>query len=387
MSMLIYIVALLVACLLAWLLFVKVFSYETDSTDVNTKSGLSSFLLLLLPIFVLCGFAWMAQDRYKQVEQWEQTKEQWQPAIENYFKTGNEFANAEKLSLPDMMRLTQDYLQRNPQDDTAWYQAALLYMQAEQPTPAAQMMQRALDLKPDNVDYQISLAQSLVAVGSPEKVQEGIVILSKLLDKQPEHQMALLSLALAYDGIQAKHMALTTWKRLAEVQKVSRGEVMPLVAQKIAALSTSSDDEQPKVAPALNAETMKPQTMQAQQQASSVSTLATVNVNISDELRKRAKQGVLFVIIKEPVMPMPVAVHRIGNANFPLTLEFSDAQNLSPQRKLSELIKEKKPLEVLARYSFAGVAGKQAGDFYAEAQILTETSTNAINLTINQEVK
>ena len=117
------------------------------------------------------------------------------------------------------------------------------------------------------------------------------------------------------------------------------------------------------------------------------SSLLTVQINLDELLidKLNGKRALLYVYIKEPTgMPMPIAVIRQPleqiNKTFPVTLSFSDDNNLQPSRKLSDFDN----VVIGARISFTGNATPQAGDLQSTEKKRKLTDNGTIELIIDK---
>ena len=113
-------------------------------------------------------------------------------------------------------------------------------------------------------------------------------------------------------------------------------------------------------------------------------TLITATVDISESLKSQlqGKEALLYIYTKETQgMPMPIAVIKktIQLSDFPMNISMSDAQNLQPNRKLSEF----KEVVIGARISFSGNAMAQKGDLLSSEQTIPLRQETNVDINID----
>lgn len=92
-----------------------------------------------------------------------------------------------------------------------------------------------------------------------------------------------------------------------------------------------------------------------------------------------AAQGTLFVFVREPGTPVPLAAARIDRPHFPVRVQLTDAQAMDPSRPLSAAGQ----LEVVARLSRSGQVQAAEGDLEASSPALTlEQAAEGVRLTL-----
>ncbi len=123
------------------------------------------------------------------------------------------------------------------------------------------------------------------------------------------------------------------------------------------------------------------------QEPSNSNPLIKLQINM-DELmidNLHGKRALLYIYTKETSgMPMPIAVIRKPleqiSKTFPITVSFSDANNLQPTRKLSSF----KSIKVGARISFTGNAMPQAGDLQSTEVKVDIPNSETVELVIDK---
>ncbi|MGB7180533.1 MAG: hypothetical protein WBD51_01280, partial [Burkholderiaceae bacterium] len=91
----------------------------------------------------------------------------------------------------------------------------------------------------------------------------------------------------------------------------------------------------------------------------------------------------LFISARTPTGPrMPYAAQRLPATTFPLQFELSDANAMSPGRRLS-MVEE---VVVEARISLSGQALRQPGDRFGVSEVIRPGSKNPVAIQINKTV-
>jgi hypothetical protein len=112
----------------------------------------------------------------------------------------------------------------------------------------------------------------------------------------------------------------------------------------------------------------------------------SVTINISDELQaKLPENGFLFVFAQESSgqMKMPAAVVKMPLGEFPVVVELSNNNAMTPNYTLSQLQQAK----LVARVSIDGNGTESAGDFQGELIVtLSANETTQETITINREL-
>lgn len=92
----------------------------------------------------------------------------------------------------------------------------------------------------------------------------------------------------------------------------------------------------------------------------------TVRVTMSPALQSRfSPETVVFVLLKAPPMPMPIAAVKVYVKNLPLTVRFTDQSMLIPGKHLVDY----KEINVMARTALSGSVAPTQGDFQGQHKI------------------
>jgi hypothetical protein len=112
----------------------------------------------------------------------------------------------------------------------------------------------------------------------------------------------------------------------------------------------------------------------------------SVTINISNELQsKLPENGFLFVFAQESSgqMKMPAAVVKMPLGEFPIVVELSNNNAMTPNYTLSQL----QQARLVARVSIDGNGTESVGDFQGELiATLSANETTQETITINREL-
>lgn len=273
-------------------------------------------------------------------------------------------SDATRHSLQDFMRALQRRVQQEPGNADAWMTLGLGFLQARDLGPAKVALARAAELRPDDQQVVMTYVQASIMAQQDEMDPVARRLLARILHEQPDHQGALLMLALGSLRGGDKATAREVLTRLQTLRAA-----MP------ASAGTGDDDADARIAMLL-----------AQTEETPAATVSgphyEVEVTVAPELaRIIPADATLFVFARSSDgMPMPVAVARRAGARFPLRLTLSDADSLQPSRLLSQ----QKQLILQARISRTGVATPSPGDWEAVAVPVQAGSASLVRLRISE---
>lgn len=108
-----------------------------------------------------------------------------------------------------------------------------------------------------------------------------------------------------------------------------------------------------------------------------------IEVTLAPELRAQVQPGdTLFVFATDPAgPPMPVAVQRLGAAQFPLRTTLDDGNSLMPTRKLSSLDRWR----IVARVSRSGDATPRPGDLEGSIEVDKAAAGAPVQIVISRK--
>ena len=233
----------------------------------------------------------------------------------------------------------------------------------------------SLKFDPNNVGTLSSYAQALLMTGQEQQVLQAKQALLQILDLEPNNTNAMGVLAIAASELGDKLLALENWQRLVAFIPDTDPN-FAAVNQRILQLQSELDQDNQQLAqnqPNLTADNLS-------------STRVSVTINISDELQaKLPENGFLFVFAQESSgqMKMPAAVVKMPLGEFPVMVELSNNNAMTPNYTLSQLQQAK----LVARGSVDGNGTQSAGDFQGDliATLIANEMTQ-VAITIDKEL-
>lgn len=202
-------------------------------------------------------------------------------------------------------------------DEVAWMLLGRVAMSLNEFDMAQQSFDKALRMNPDNMQVLISYSQVLLLEGSEENMTRAAGMLSKVLKVEPTNLDAISLLALiAYERKDWPQAKAAFEVLLASMEQSDTRYAM--ISQRIADIEQQMQNEG-SVMPV------------------STSSAISVTVSLSDELKnKQPKKGILFVFAKAAQgSPMPLAVVKLKEYSFPISVELTDANAMVAGLNLS----------------------------------------------------
>ncbi len=287
----------------------------------------------------------------------------WHDAMDNLAEYGERavMQKGEPLSENELQAFAlalRTKLNQTGDDEIAWMLLGRVAMSLNEFDMAQQSFDKALQMNPANMQVLISYSQVLLLEGSEASMTRAAGMLSKVLQEEPQNLDAISLLALiAYerkDWVQAKAAFEVL---LASMDKADTRYNM--IAQRI------SEIEQ----------------QQAQNVDVTKSAAIKVTVNVSTELKnKQPENGILFVFAKAlNGSPMPLAVVKLNEYQFPITVELSDANSMVAGLNLSSA----EDIVITARISNDDSVMPSSGELEGHSAALKRESTRQLQLQID----
>lgn len=287
----------------------------------------------------------------------------WHDAMDNLAEYGERavMQKGEPLSENELQAFAlalRTKLSQTGDDEIAWMLLGRVAMSLNEFDMAQQSFDKALQMNPANMQVLISYSQVLLLEGSEASMTRAAGMLSKVLQEEPQNLDAISLLALiAYerkDWVQAKAAFEVL---LASMDKADTRYNM--IAQRI------SEIEQ----------------QQAQNVDVTKSAAIKVTVNVSAELKnKQPENGILFVFAKAlNGSPMPIAVVKLNEYQFPITVELSDANSMVAGLNLSSA----EDIVITARISNDDSVMPSSGELEGHSAALKRESTRQLQLQID----
>jgi cytochrome c-type biogenesis protein CcmI len=345
---------------------------ETKTSQTNEASvGIAISLGALLSLSVGIG-VYLYSNQIQRVDEWLMAQQQTSELGQRMIR-GDENLNLKDLQTFALGLRTK--LVDTPEDATGWMLLGRVSGAINRVDSAIQAFEKSLKFDPNNVGTLSSYAQALLMTGQEQQVLQAKQVLLQILDLEPDNTNAMGVLAIAASELGDKPLALENWKRLVAFIPDTDPNYAA-VNQRILKLQTELDQDNQQVAqnqPNLTADNLS-------------STRVSVTINISDELQaKLPENGFLFVFAQESSgqMKMPAAVVKMPLGEFPVVVELSNNNAMTPNYTLSQLQQAK----LVARVSIDGNGTESAGDFQGELIVtLSANETTQETITINREL-
>jgi cytochrome c-type biogenesis protein CcmI len=345
---------------------------ETTTSQSNEATvGIALTIGALISLSVGIG-VYLYSNQIQPVDEWlmaqQQTSELGQRMIRG----------DENLSLKDLQTFAlglRTKLVDTPEDATGWMLLGRVSGAMNRVGSAIQAFEMSLKFDPNNVRTLSSYAQALLMTGQEQQVLQAKQALLQILDLEPNNTNAMGVLAIAASELGDKLLALENWQRLVAFIPDTDPN-FAAVNQRILQLQSELDQDNQQLAqnqPNLTAENLS-------------STRVSVTINISDELQaKLPENGFLFVFAQESSgqMKMPAAVVKMPLGGFPVVVDLSNNNAMTPNYTLSQLQQAK----LVARVSVDGNGTQSAGDFQGDliATLIANEMTQ-VTITIDREL-
>ena len=257
-------------------------------------------------------------------------------------------------------------LDQSGDDEVAWMLLGRVAMSLNEFDMAMQSFDKVLKMNPDNKQVLISYSQVLLMEGSDANMSRAATMLSRVLKAEPTNIDAISLLALiAYerkDWLQAK----TAFEvLLASMQQ--NDPRYSMIAERIAEIDAHLNNQQQvtntKLAEASNSE-------------------ISITVDLDSALADSQPQnGTLFVFAKAASGPqMPLAVLKMTEYSFPLTVTLSDSNAMVEGLNLSSVDK----IILTARLSKDATVVTSSGELEGKSDVLERANVKEYSLLINE---
>jgi len=254
-------------------------------------------------------------------------------------------------------------LSQSGDDEVAWMLLGRVALMLNEFDMAKQSFDKTLKINPDNMQALVSYSQVLLLEGSEENMTRAAGMLSKVLQAQPNNLDAISLLA------------LIAFERKDWLQAKAAFEV----------LLASMDESDTRYA-MINQRISEIDLQIAQQNvATSGDQLAAqsiqVTVDIDSQLAdKQPNNGILFVFAKAAKgSPMPLAVVKLTDYSFPITVELSDANAMMAGLNLSSASE----IIISARISNDDSVMPSTGELEGHSQVLVSKEVRQVQLNID----
>ncbi|MDC3188662.1 c-type cytochrome biogenesis protein CcmI [Pseudoalteromonas elyakovii] len=257
-------------------------------------------------------------------------------------------------------------LDQSGDDEVAWMLLGRVAMSLNEFDMAMQSFDKVLKMNPDNKQVLISYSQVLLMEGSDANMSRAATMLSRVLKAEPTNIDAISLLALiAYerkDWLQAK----TAFEvLLASMQQ--NDPRYSMIAERIAEIDAHLNNEQQVT-----------NTKLAEASSSEISITVDLDSALADS---QPQNGTLFVFAKAASGPqMPLAVVKMTEYSFPLTVTLSDSNAMVEGLNLSNVDK----IILTARLSKDATVVTSSGELEGKSDVLERANVKEYSLLINE---
>ncbi|MEG3757044.1 c-type cytochrome biogenesis protein CcmI [Pseudoalteromonas carrageenovora] len=296
----------------------------------------------------------------------EQQISAWHDAMDNLADYGERavMQKGEPLSQNELQAFAlalRTKLSQTGDDEVAWMLLGRVAMSLNEFDMAQQSFDKALQMNPDNMQVLISFSQVLLLEGSEANMTRAAGMLSKVLKVEPTNLDAISLLALiAYERKDWPQAKAAFEVLLASMQKNDTRYEM--IAGRIADIE---------------------QQMQAEGSVLPVTTQSVINVTVklTDELKQQQPEsGILFVFAKAAQgSPMPLAVVKLKEYSFPMSVQLTDANAMVAGLNLSSA----QDIVISARISKDESVMPSSGELEGHSDKLTRENVSDYTLTID----
>ena len=254
-------------------------------------------------------------------------------------------------------------LSQSGDDEVAWMLLGRVALMLNEFDMAKQSFDKTLKINPDNMQALVSYSQVLLLEGSEENMTRAAGMLSKVLQAQPNNLDAISLLALIAferkDWLQAKAAFEVL---LASMDESDTRYVM--INQRISEID-------------LQIAQQNVVTSGEQLAAQSIQVTVDIDSQLAD---KQPNNGILFVFAKAAKgSPMPLAVVKLTDYSFPITVELSDANAMMAGLNLSSASE----IIISARISNDDSVMPSTGELEGHSQVLASKEVRQVQLNID----
>jgi cytochrome c-type biogenesis protein CcmH len=324
--------------------------------------GLALALLLIVPVASVA--LWLGVFLSPGLAKDTHNAERLAPTIDKLLAGQDMAEQSPDASLPDFMRALQRRVQADPHNGEGWLTLGLGFMQAREFGPAKEALARAVELSPS--DIQVAMTYVQASIMSQQGAMDSLAanLLNSILQREPDHQGALLMLGMGSlrAGDNATALAVLTKLRALRAA-MPAAEADSAADQRIAGLIAEAGS--------------------AGEVTAAADTLYRIEVTLAPEVaRAIPADATLFIFAREPAgMPMPIAAVGQPVAQFPMSIALNDRHSLNSARLLSSFA----DVVISARISTSGDA--TGPGWQAVAVPVQKASDQIVRLRISEKVE
>lgn len=333
------------------------------SIDDKAKGGLLLPGMAFLVLFV--GAFYYANGESAKLTTWQEAK----VALPDLGARALQ-GKGEQLSPAELQKFAlalRSKLHDTGEDPNAWVILGRVTMALEDPDSAMMAFERAYRLDPKKPAVLLGLSQLLLMTGEDADMRRAAMNLSELLTQQPNNIDGLMMVGYIAEQMGDMDKARMSWQILQ--RSLPEGDPRAdYINQKLAGPTEGSAGGS------------------LSQVSDKGSKVAGAKVKVQLSLASEVKQqlptgGTLFIYAKSVGgRPMPAAVVKLNQFNFPMTVELSDQNAMLQDYKLSSL----ENAVIWARVSVDEDIGVSAGELQGQSGEFMLKDTQSVNVVIDQ---
>ena len=294
-------------------------------------------------------------------------------AIRDLLQRSNTVAFSNEDS-QELLKRLNDKTQKYPKDVESWYLVGRIQFELGNYKEAVKGFNGVLinlpnDAKEDQAVAMAQLAQAQFFANDRNLNAATKSLLEATLEINPQETTALGLLGVAAFDQKDFLNAIKYWQRLLGL--------MPPTNPNAVAIQGGIDKAMSQLTP------VQRETLQANM-AAKPSASIIVTVDLADSIRSQVpEQADLFILAKaETGPPMPLAVKRLTNNKWPVTVVLDDSMAMMPALKMSNFEK----IIITARISKSGVGNTKPGDIQGDSGVI-EVSAKKTRVLIDEIIK
>lgn len=286
--------------------------------------------------------------------------------------SGQKKNGQEKLpSVDEMARLLENKLKKDPDNARGWYMLARTYMTLRRYDDTVQALRKVRKLAGDNPTVLLGLADALTMSHGGKVSGEPFTLIYKVLTKDPDNITGLWLAGLGYREMGKYQLAIQHWQRLlplVQSEPQSYQQVQSLIAQ---------TEQQAGLPASKTARVLK--SVKKPVISSSVSIKVRVSLDSKLQHLVSPQDSVLVFAKATQGPPMPLAVVKKQVKDLPFEVILDDSMAMQPAMKLSNFGQ----VNIVARISKSGQAGRRAGDIQGRIESMTISKNHTVNIKID----
>lgn len=286
----------------------------------------------------------------------------------------------------------QNRLAQNPEDLDGWMLLARTLKSTQQYTEAAQALENAHGLAPDNAIVMIELAEAWVFLSPDGMVPDrSVAMLERALDIEPEAQKGLWLMGIAQSQRGDVVFAISYWQSLLALLEPG-SNIANTVQQQIseAQASMGLEPDTPVDMAALHEghdHAVAEAEAETPAEATDGAWQGTRLVITADEGAQAALEAgaVMYVMVRSagPAMGPPLGVKRMESPSFPLELTITDQDSMMKER----LISSESEVQFQVRISLTGMPTAQPGDWQSATQNVELANASLVVLSVDTQIE